>query len=103
MMKDIGKMMKQAQQMQKNMKTLQAELDKVEMTGEAGGGLVQISMTGKVDVTKVVISPDVMDDRETLEDLMVVAFNDVHSKIQSHVQEEMNKMTGGMPMGGMFG
>ncbi len=102
MMKDIGKMMKQAQQMQKNMKTLQAELDKVEMTGEAGGGLVQVSMTGKVDVTKVVISPDVMDDKETLEDLLVVAFNDVHGKIQSHVQEEMNKMTGGAGLG-MFG
>lgn len=102
MMKDIGKMMKQAQQMQKNMKVLQEELEKVEMTGEAGGGMVSVSMSGKVEVKKVTISPDVMDDKETLEDLLVVAFNDAHMKVQSHAQEEMNKMTGGAGAG-LFG
>lgn len=100
-MKDFAKMMKQAQQMQKNMKLLQDQLDGVEMEGSAGGGMVTVTMSGKVEVRRVTISDAAMEDKETLEDLIAAAFNDAHNKVQNHVNGEMQKMSGGL--GGMLG
>ncbi len=96
-------MMKQAQQMQSNMKRLQTELESHEMTGTAAGGAVEITMTCKHKVTAVKLNPDVVDadDIETLEDLLMVAFNDVSNQIENHVSTEMNKVTGGMNIPGM--
>lgn len=98
-MKNMMQMMKQAQQMKKNMKKMQDELVNIEMEGQAGGGMVTVLMNGKSTVRRVHINPDVADDMETLEDLLVAAFNDAHTKVQTYVDGEVNKLTGGMDLG----
>lgn len=102
-MKNMAAMMKQAQQMQTNMKNLQTELESFEMVGSAANGSVEITMTCKHKVMAIKLNPEVVDadDIETLEDLLTVAFNDVASKIENHVSTEMNKVTGGMSIPGM--
>jgi nucleoid-associated protein EbfC len=97
-MKNLGQMMKQAQQMQAKMAELQARLDQVEMTGAAAGGMVQITLTGKGDVRKVKIDKSlvVADEAEVLEDLIVAAFNDAKARVESHVAAEMTQLTGGL-------
>ncbi len=76
----VGNLMKQAQMMQENMKRVQAELANVEVEGSAGNGLVKITMTCRNEVKRVAIDDSVMDDKETLEDLLVVAFKDALSQ-----------------------
>lgn len=102
-MKNMASMMKQAQQMQKNMQNLQDELAQHEITGSAAGGSVEITMTCKHKVTGLKINPDVVDadDIETLEDLITVAFNDTTSKVEEYVNTEVNKVTGGMNIPGL--
>lgn len=100
-MKNMMSMMKQAQQMKKNMEQMQAELDKVEMEGAAGSGLVKVLMTGKSELRRVTIDPKAAEDLETLEDLIVAAVNDAHNKVQTLINERVNKITGGM--GGLGG
>lgn len=97
-------MLKQAQQMQKNMKKLQAELENHEITGEASGGLVKVTMTCKHQITELKIDPSVVDsdDVETLEDLVTVAVNSAVAQIEAHVTSEMSKATGGMNIPGMM-
>lgn len=95
-MKNMMQMMKQAQQMKKNMEQMQAELDKVEIEGSAGAGLVKALMNGKSELRRISINPKAAEDLETLEDLIVAAVNDAHSKIQAHVNERVSKITGGM-------
>ena len=99
----MASMMKQAQQMQSNMKKLQAELDKHEITGSAGGDMVSITMTCKHTVTAVKVNPAVVDadDIETLEDLITAAFNDTSNKVATHIEAKMKKITGGMNIPGM--
>lgn len=99
----MAAMMKQAQQMQSNMTKLQAELENHEMTGSAAGGAVEITMTCKHKVSAIKLNKDVVDaeDIETLEDLLMVAFNDVADRVETHVSTEMNKVTGGMQIPGM--
>ena len=99
-MKNIGQMMKQAQQMQERMAEMQAQLDTVEMTGAAGGGMVQVTLTGKGDVRKVKLDRSIVDPNEVevIEDLLLAAFNDARAKVESHVAEEMSKLTGGLKM-----
>jgi hypothetical protein len=99
-MKNFGQMMKQAQEMQAKMAEMQARLDQVEMTGAAGGGLVQITLTGKGDVRKVKIDKSLADpnDVEVLEDLILAAFTDAKQRVESHVAEEMSKLTGGLKL-----
>lgn len=99
-MKNIGQMMKQAQQMQSRMAEMQARLDQVEMTGAAGGGLVQVTLTGKGDLRKIKVDKSLMDPNEVevLEDLIVAAFNDAKARVESHVAEEMGKLTGGLKL-----
>jgi DNA-binding YbaB/EbfC family protein len=99
-MKNFGQMMKQAQEMQAKMAEMQARLDQVEMTGAAGGGLVQVTLTGKGDVRKIKIDKSLADPNEVevLEDLVLAAFNDAKQRVENHVAEEMSKLTGGLKL-----
>jgi len=94
---DIGSLMKQAQKMQAQMQKAQEELATLEVTGIAGGGLVQICMTCKHEVRKLTIDPTLVgDDREMLEDVLVAAFNDALRKVERTVQDKMGGMTAGL-------
>ncbi len=99
-MKNLGQMMKQAQQMQAKMTELQEQLAATEMTGAAGGGMVQVTMNGKGELRAVKIDPGLLapDDAEVLENLIVAAANDAKAKVESHVAEEMQKLTGGIAL-----
>jgi nucleoid-associated protein EbfC len=103
-MKNLGQLMKQAQQMQAKMAEMQAQLEAVEMTGAAGGGMVQVTINGKGDVKRVKIDPALVDpgEVEVLEDLLVAAFNDGRSKVNAHAESEMQKLTGGLALPGGF-
>jgi hypothetical protein len=94
----IGNLMKQAQQMQEKMKQAQEELANLEVEGQAGSGMVKVTITGQHLVKRVSLDDSVMDDREMLEDLLVLAINDGVKKIESASQEKMNKATAGMPL-----
>ncbi len=99
----IGKLMKQAQEMQANMKKAQEELANMEVTGQSGGGLVSVVMTGRHDVKRVSIDDSLMgDDKEMLEDLMAAAVNDAVRQVERTSQDKMSGMTSGMDLpGGM--
>ena len=101
-MKNLGELMKQAQAMQTRMAEMQAQLEAVEMTGMAGGGMVQLTLNGKGDVKRVKIDRAVVDPAETevLEDLLVAAFNDARQKVNAHAESEMQKLTGGLALPG---
>lgn len=93
----IGNLMKQAQQMQANMQKAQEELANMEMTGQSGGGLVSVVMTGKHDVKRVSIDDSLVgDDKEMLEDLVAAAVNDAVRQIEKVTEEKFSGMTGGM-------
>jgi nucleoid-associated protein EbfC len=103
-MKNLGQLMKQAQQMQARMAEIQAQLETVEMTGAAGGGMVQVTLNGKGDVKAVKLDKSLIDPEEVevLEDLIVAAFNDAKQKVAAHADAEMQKLTGGLKLpGGM--
>jgi DNA-binding YbaB/EbfC family protein len=103
-MKNLGQLMKQAQQMQQKMADMQAQLETVEMTGMAGGGLVQVTLNGKSEMKKIKIDKSVVDPEEVevVEDLIVAAFNDAKQKVALHTESEMQKLTGGLNLpGGM--
>jgi len=93
---NIAGLMQQAQKMQKEMQRAQEELANMEVTGEAGGGLVKVTMTGKHAVRKVEIDPSLLDDREMLEDIVTAAINDAVNRIASTTQDRMSNMTAGL-------
>lgn len=95
---NISQLMQQAQKVQEDLKKAQAEMAEMEITGEAGGGLVKVVMNGQYEVRRVSIDPDTGDDREMIEDLVAAAVNDAVNRIQSAMQERMSGLTGGMPM-----
>ena len=99
-MKNLGEMMKSAQQMQDKMQAMQDELSTVEVTGVAGGGMVAIIMSGKHETKNVSIDPSliVADDAEVLEDLIAAAFNDAKHKVEIMMQEKMSELTGGLQL-----
>ena len=98
----IGKMMQQAQQMQEDMQKAQAELANIEVTGNAGGGMVSVTMTCRHDVRKVTIDPSLMeDDKEMLEDLLAAAVNDAVRNVEQATQEKMSGITAGLNIPGM--
>jgi DNA-binding YbaB/EbfC family protein len=103
-MKNLGQLMKQAQAMQTRMAEMQAQLEAVEMTGMAGGGMVQLTLNGKGDVKKIKIDKAAADpaEIEVLEDLIVAAFNDARAKVSAHAEAEMQKLTGGLNLPGGF-
>ena len=102
MMKNqIAGLMKQAQQMQENMKKAQESLGDIVVDGVAGGNLVTVSMTCRHDVKRITIDPSVLEeDKEFLEDLIAAAVNDALRKVDSTTQEKMSAVTAGMPLPG---
>ena len=95
----LGNLMKQAQQMQENVQKAQAELANLEVTGEAGGGMVSVVMTGKHDLKRVSIDPTLMEeDKEMIEDLLAAAVNDAVRKVETMSQDKMAGVTGGMDL-----
>ncbi len=99
-MKNLGQMMKQAQEMQARMAELQAKLDAVELTGASGGGMVQVTLNGKGEMKKLKLDKSLVDPNETevLEDLILAAFNDAKARVEAHVGDEMSKLTGGLKL-----
>ncbi|HLV49159.1 MAG TPA: YbaB/EbfC family nucleoid-associated protein [Aliidiomarina sp.] len=95
----MGNMMKQAQQMQERMQKAQEEIASLEVTGEAGAGMVKITMYGNHNVKRVEIDPSLFgdeDDREMLEDLIAAATNDAVRRVEEASKEKMSGVTGGM-------
>ena len=94
---DLGQLMKQAQKMQEQMQEAQEELASLEVTGEAGGGLVRLTMTGKHEVRKINIDDALIgEDKEMLEDVLAAAFNDALRKVEKTVSEKYSGMSAGL-------
>jgi len=94
----LGNLMKQAQQMQANLQKAQEEIGRLEVTGEAGGGMVSVTMTGRHEARRVSIDPTLFadSDREMIEDLVAAAINDAARKVEAMTQEKMAGVAGGM-------
>jgi nucleoid-associated protein EbfC len=93
----LAGLMKQAQQMQDNMRKLQDELGSMQVEGVSGAGMVKVAMTCKHEVKRVTIDPSLLkDDKEMLEDLVAAAMNDAARKAEAAVQEKMSALTGGL-------
>ena len=102
---NLGNLMKQAQKMQENLQKAQQEIAQLEITGEAGGGLVRITLTGRYEARRVGIDDSLLaDDKDMLEDLVAAAINDAVRKVEQVTQEKIAGMAGGMglPLGGDF-
>ncbi len=99
-MKNLGQMMKQAQEMQARMQEMQAALEAVEITGTAGGDMVRVTVSGKGEMRALSVDESLVvpGDKEVMEDLVVAAFNDARRKLDAHVQEETSKIMGGLQL-----
>ncbi|MBK1640775.1 YbaB/EbfC family nucleoid-associated protein [Chromatium okenii] len=99
-MKALGGLLKQAQKMQEEMQQTQARLAAEEVIGEAGGGMVRVTMTGQHQMKRVEIDPSLLggDDKEMLEDLIVAATNAAVQRVAEKVKENMAELTAGMPL-----
>ena len=95
---NIAQMMQQAQRMQDNLKRVQEELAALEVTGSAGGGMVSVTLTGKMEARRVHIDPSVLGDAEMLEDLVTAALNDAVGKANEESSKRMSAATAGMPL-----
>ena len=93
----LGQLMRQAQQMQENLKKAQDDLAQLEVTGESGGGMVKVTMSCKHEVKRMDIDPSLLvDDKDMLEDLVAAAVNDACRKVEKTTQEKMSGLAGGM-------
>lgn len=103
-MGNMQKMMKQVQKMQADMARLQEELADMTVEATAGGGAVKVVMTGKQEIREVVIDPEVLNPEEVemVQDLLMAAFNEALRKSQDLAAQQMNKITGGLKLPGMF-
>lgn len=97
-MKNLGQMMKQAQEMQSKLAEMQQRLAESEVTGSAGGGMVHVTLSGKGEMRALKIDPSLVDPNEVqiMEDLIIAATNDARAKVEQQTQEEMQKLTGGL-------
>ena len=95
-MPNLGDMMKQIQQAGEKMQDVQKQLEKIVAYGEAGGGMVNVSVSGKQKVLSLAIDPDIMDDPEMVQDLVLAAVNNALDEAARLAQEEIGKVTGGM-------
>ena len=95
---NIAQLMQQAQKMQENMQRAQEELARLEVTGQSGGGMVSVTISGRMECRKVRIDPSVMSDPEMAEDLIAAAFNDAVNKVNDESQSRMSAATAGMPL-----
>jgi DNA-binding YbaB/EbfC family protein len=97
----LGNIMKQAQEMQANLQKAQEELANLEVSGESGGGMVTVLMTGRHDVRRVSIDASLMgEDKEMLEDLVAAAVNDAVRKVEQESQEKLSGLTAGLSLPG---
>jgi DNA-binding YbaB/EbfC family protein len=99
-MKDLMKMMKQAQELQGRMQQVQEELAALHVEGQSGGGLVKVTLNGKMEARAVKIDPSLLkpEDAEMLEDLILAALQDAKSKAEQALQDKMREVTGGLPL-----
>jgi hypothetical protein len=99
-MKDLMGMMKQAQQLQERMQKMQAELEALEVEGQAGAGLVRVTLNGKGEMRRLKIDPSLMKPEETeiLEDLVIAGFQDAKTKVEAAIQAKMQEVAGGLPL-----
>ncbi len=99
-MKDLMGVMKQVGEMQARMQKMQEELAALEIEGQAGAGLVKVTLSGKGEMKRLSIDPSLMkpDETEILEDLIVAAAQDAKAKLDQQLQEKMQEMTGGLPL-----
>lgn len=99
-MKNLAGLMKQAQQMQQNMQEMQERLEAMEIQGEAGAGLVKLTLSGKGELRAVSIDPKLLDpnDAEMLQDLIVAAHRDAKARLETVAADEMQKATGGLSL-----
>jgi nucleoid-associated protein EbfC len=99
-MKSFSNMMKQAQELQGRMSELQAEMERAQVEGRSGGGLVVVTLNGKGEMAGVDIDPSLLkpDEAEILEDLVVAAHADAKAKVELLLQEKMQSLTGGLPL-----
>jgi len=95
---NIAQMMQQAQRMQDNLKRVEEDLAVLEVTGSAGGGMVSVTLTGKMAVRRVHIDPSVLGDAEMLEDLVTAAINDAVGKANEESSRRMSQATAGMSL-----
>lgn len=99
----MGGMMKQAQQMQKKMAQIQSEIEQLKIEGKSGGGMVEVVVDGKKNLLSISLNPEILkEDKEMLEDLIVVAVNNGIKKVDSISKEKMESVTGGMNLPGLF-
>ncbi|MGH8510105.1 MAG: YbaB/EbfC family nucleoid-associated protein [Gammaproteobacteria bacterium] len=93
----FGNLLKQAQQMQEDFKRAQEDLANVEITGESGGGMVKVVMTGRHDVRRVTLDPALLnEEKEMLEDLLAAAVNDANRRVEQASQDKLAGLTAGM-------
>jgi len=99
-MADFMGLMKQATELKSRMEAMQAELDRIEVEGTAGGGMVTMKMTAKGEVKSVNLDPSLMkpEEKEITEDLIVAAHADARRKAEAQLQEKMKDLTGGLPL-----
>lgn len=99
-MTNLSEMMKQAQELQARMAEMQEKLAEIEITGSAGGGMVQVTLDGKGGARRIRIDPSLVqpDDAAVLEDLILAAFNDAKGKLEDAIREKMSELTGGLPL-----
>lgn len=95
---NIAQLMQQAQRMQENLQRAQQELANLEVTGQAGGGQVQVTLSGRMEARRVRIAPETLADPEMLEDLMTAAINDAVNKVNEESSRRMSEATAGMPL-----
>ncbi|HVT35262.1 MAG TPA: YbaB/EbfC family nucleoid-associated protein [Nevskiaceae bacterium] len=96
---ELGNLMRQAQKMQENLKRVQEEIAQLEITGEAGAGMVKVTINGRHEARKVEVNPEALkEDKEFLEDLLAAAINDAAHKLEQASKEKMAKVTGGMQL-----
>jgi hypothetical protein len=95
---NIAQMMQQAQRMQEHLKRAEEELAQLEVTGQSGGGMVSVTLTGKMETRRVRLDPSVLADAEMLEDLIAAAFNDAVAKANAESSKRMSAATAGMPL-----
>jgi hypothetical protein len=99
-MKDLMKMMKQAQEIQGRMQKMQEEMQALEVVGQSGAGMVRVTLNGKGEMRALRIDPSLVKpgEGEMLEDLIIAAFQDARAKVEAAVQEKMQEVTGGLPL-----
>ncbi len=95
---NLGQLMQQAQRMQETLQRAQEELAGLEVVGQAGAGLVKVTLSGRMEARRVAIDPRVMADPEMLEDLLAAAFNDAVNKVNEESGKRMSAATAGLPL-----